>query len=295
MDPFDGAFSQNDTPPPFHGVEEILSHPRFEEAMLAFVDGMVTLWSSDIRWRGLIEYRRAVCLMLIVCLYETGRVEDADALPRLSDLKELLPQLSIEGDRSMLEFVKQLEDAGLVNLVPAPHDRRERLIEPTEKLLALDREFLKVLEAPLALMFTDRDYSRALDDDYAYQVAYRRASMHTLAMADNIMVTNPPADYFIRENVGTRILMLLISEIRATPDRSTAPGFLTRAAERAAVSRTHVRNVIAGASEKGFVTISNDRARTITASPDLITSVERWVAECLAGTDLVHMLALEVL
>ena len=212
--------------PPFHTAERLRVHPRFSEAVDCLVDQLATLYINDRRLRGLIEYDRAVCFMLIVCLDAVQRIDRPDTWLTLARLESILPVTRIEGGRRITELVTEMRRDGFLRAMPAPHDGRVRLLIATEKMLAADREWLAVFHAPLALLFDDEGYRQAVRQDVAYQRAYRTASLKTLPLADRIVGGNPVMDYFLRENVGVRVLMVLMQTIRNDPQCAHRPGLL---------------------------------------------------------------------
>jgi hypothetical protein len=281
--------------PPFHTAESLRAHPRFQAAVACLVDEIAALYMKDRRLRGLIEYDRAVCFMLIVCLDAAQRMDQPESWLTLARLESILPVTRIEGGRRITELVATMRRDGFLRGVPAPHDRRVRLLMATEKMLAADREWLAAFHAPLALLFGDEGYGRAVRQDPAYQHAYRIASLKTLPLADRIVGGNPAMDYFIRENVGTRVLMVLMQIARDDPQLHAGPGFFSLAASRSAVSRTHVRNLMRGAAARGLVELSAHPGDYVAVLPSLLDGLERWVAESLAGVDMVYQLALQEL
>lgn len=281
--------------PEFRTAEDILAHPRFDDAVLVLADGLVELWSHDPRLRQMIEYERAVCFMLIVCLAAVENEAQPDTWLTMARLREILPHLSIAPERPMMDFVGSLAEDGLIRLEPSPLDRRVRRIVPSQRMLDLDREWLSVMHAPLDCLYPDTTYKLALVQDEAHHRAYRQASVQVFAVANYIMTSNPPADYFVRESVGSRIFVMLVAEAERNLDHRSGRGFLTRAASRTGASRTHVRNVLKGAAERGYVRLHEAGDNRIEAMPILLESGRRWVAECLAATDLTHRIGLAIL
>jgi hypothetical protein len=289
--PIENSIDPGISLPPFHTAESLRAHPRFQEAVACLVDRIAALYMDDRRLRGLIEYDRAVCFMLIVCLDAAQRMEQPESWLTLARLESILPVTRIEGGRRITELVAAMRRDGFLRSMPAPNDGRVRLLMATEKMLAADREWLAAFHAPLALLFGDEGYGRAVRQEAAYQRAFRRASLKTLPLADRIVGGNPAMDYFIRENVGTRILMVLMQSARGDPQLRAGPGFFSFAASRSAVSRTHVRNLARGAAALGLVELSTNPGDFVAVLPPLLDGVERWVAESLAGIDMVYRLA----
>ncbi len=278
--------------PPFHTAESLRAHPRFSEAVVALVDNVANLYMNDLRLRGRVEYDRAVCFMLIVCLNAAQQIDKPETSLTLARLESILPVTRIVGDRRITELVASMRRDGFIKSVPAPRDRRVHLLIATEKMLRADRDWLAAFHAPLALLFGDAGYQRAVRQEADYQQAYRVASLKALLLPDRIVGGNPVMDYFIRENFGTRVMMVLMQIVRAEPQLRAGPGFYSLVAARSAVSRTHVRMLMRGAAARGFVALSTRRGESVAILAPLVAGLEQWVAESLAGVDMVHRLAL---
>jgi DNA-binding MarR family transcriptional regulator len=233
--------------------------------------------------------------MMLVVLAAGEKADKPETWLTIARLNSFLPKLGIAPGRTIVDFITGLQEDGLLTTRRSPLDARVRILQPTEKMLEIDREWLQLFHAPLALLYPDDDYQGAMMRDPAYQRAYRIASLTTLELAERIVGGNPPADYFIRESVGTRVLMALMQEVRGAPDGRTGPGFYTRAATLTGVSRTHVRNVLQGAIERGWIRTSDPPGLYVEVMDELRGSVERWVAESTAGVDIVHGMALAIL
>ncbi|MBB3032407.1 hypothetical protein [Alteriqipengyuania lutimaris] len=255
---------------------------------------LLGLYDESIRLRWLIEFSRYTTFSLIVCLLAGEREDDPDSWVTIGKLQRVLPSLGIPGGRNITELVSKMQNDGLLRSVRAPHDGRVRLLRPTQQMIALDRQFMPVTHAPLHRLFPEEGYDAALRGDAVYHHAFRRASLQSLGVVQRVMSANPGADFFIQKTVGTRVLMLLYMETAEAADGATQPGFLTRAAERSMVSRTHVSNLISAAAEAGFVQTSGSRKDTVIMSPALRQDTEMWIADSLSATSITHRLALEI-
>ena len=274
--------------------EKIAAHAGFLEACTMMATGLLGLYDESMRLRWLIEFSRYTTFSLIVCLLAGERDDDPDSWVTIGKLQRVLPSLGIPGGRNITELVSKMQHDGLLRSVRAPHDGRVRLLRPTQQMIALDRQFMPVTHAPLHHLYPQQGYDAALRGDTAYHHAFRKASLQSLAVVQRVMSANPGADFFIQKTVGTRVLMLLYMETADAPDDATQPGFLTRAAERSMVSRTHVGNLISAAAEAGHVTTSGSRKDSVIMSPALRRDTEMWIADSLAATSITHRLALEI-
>lgn len=219
--------------PPYLSVQDVLTHPRFSQAFDVFVDGMVCLYGHDVRLRGLLEYRQAVCFQLLVCFDAARDGDRPETLFTTARLAAAMAQMGMTNRRAIAELLGRLVEDGHATVAPASHDRRVREIRATEKARAADREWLEVLHRPLAVLEPDNPrHQPPLDRDVAYQRAFRTASLQTLDVAYSVMEANPEADYFVKSTVGARLMMLLMQSVRDRDDLRTDPGFYDWAAER---------------------------------------------------------------
>jgi plasmid maintenance system antidote protein VapI len=128
--------------------------------------------------------------------------------------------------------------------------------------------------------------------DPVFQKAFRLISIGELGRAGRLIANNPAIDFFLRRDVGIRVLMVLMQEVRGQKDRRTPSGFYSAAARRCHVSRNHVRNLLEEAEAMGLVSLSDVRGRYVEVLPALDQAVDRWVAEALEGMDRSTKLAL---
>lgn len=277
----------------FLSADDIRGHPRFQEAYDCFVDELLSLYGDDHRLvRGLVEYVRAVSFMVIVCHDAIYDPDDPSTYVTLKHLHAALAPMGITDRRRVTDLVTGWELDGFLTREPSPRDRRALIFRPTEKMLAADREWLAAFHAPLALLYPNEPtYAAAMARDPVHQAAYRRMSMSTIGFAERIVSGNPAIALFLAHDAGIRILMVLMSMVRGkTPPRAPF-GFYTAAAERSSVSRTHVRNLMRAAAERGLVTLPSTSGRFLEVLPPLQEAVTQWIADSLSGVDLVCSLA----
>jgi hypothetical protein len=277
----------------FRSADDIRRHPRFQEAQDCFVNELIALYGDDHRLiRGLLEFSRAVSFMVIVCLDACRDPDDPSTDVTMARLRDSLAMMGITDGRRVADLVEGMELDGFLTREISPGDKRAYVLCASEKMLAADREWLAVFHAPLALLHPDdTGYQAAMAHDATYQAAYRRVSLSTLGFAEKIVSSNPTIGFFLSHDVGIRVLMVLMSTVRgATPARTTS-GFYTAAGERSGVSRTHVRNLMVAAADRGLVALPTPSRRFLEVLPPLQEAVTRWIADSLSGVDLVCRLA----
>lgn len=240
---------------PFASAEVIRDHPRFPEAVDLLIDDVADLYGDDRRLvRTLFEYNRAITFMVAICVAAAHDPARPETWLTLTSLRTALARMGITDPRRIRRLVDELRGEGLIDELPMPGDLRRLWLAPTERMLAIDREWLATFHAPLALLAPEEPrYQRALARDRNYQRTYRRASVETLDLANGVVRQNPPIDFFLHQSVGFRIMALLLRVARASPDGWTPDGFYTSAAQCSATSRVHVRNVIRAAADRELV------------------------------------------
>ncbi len=269
-----------------------MRQPLFDAAVANLIDGLATLYGDDRRLiRQLSEYKRAVTFMLAICIAAGEREEDPETWLTVAKLVELAEIMAIGPARRVRRYVEEMRADGYLIETPMEEDRRRHRLRTSEAMLAIDREWVAVFHAPLALMFPEEQrYRSAVSQDPAYHHYYRARSLMTLAMARETMVEHPPVDSFLHQAGGARILSTLLQAARDNPDGWTEPGFYSLAAERSATTRVHVRGMLRTAEAVGYVEIAESRGGQVRATPLLVEDFRVWTADSLATTDLVSLL-----
>lgn len=274
-------------------VADVRHHPRFDEAKALLIDGLAGLYAADRRLRSLIEYERGVTFMLVASLDALRDPEDATGGVAMQVLNDILPNMGITPGRRLTDVVGLLRRDGLLQAVPSPQDGRALLLQATPRGIAADSEWIAVFHAPLTVLRPEVDYGPALACDREFQRAFRLAGLRTLDIANEIMSANPPMDYFVQESVGFRVLMLLMQAIRESAENRAPAGFYSEAARKGGMSRTHVKNVLKGAAERGFVTLSAHPDAYVQLPEVMVEAFDRWVAESLSSIDRVRSMAMQ--
>ena len=277
----------------FLSADQIRSHPRFQDAHDCFVDELLSLYGDDRRLlRSLVEYVRAVSFMMIVCLDATYDPDDPSSHVTLAQLHTVLAPMGITDKRRIANIVTGLELDGFLNsrtvaarpprAYPAT-DRKDACGRP-RMACGLSRAAGAAVPGSSGLQGGDGARS-------GHQLAYRKVSLSTVGFAQKIVGANPAIGFFLSHDVGIRVLMVLMSMVRGKIPPRAPFGFYTVAAERAGVSRTHVRNLMHKAAELGLVVLPVPSRRFLEVLPPLQEAVTRWIADSLSGVDLVCRLA----
>jgi hypothetical protein len=279
--------------PEFVSTEALRQLPRFDDAVALLVDRLAELYGDERRLvRSLLEYERAVTFMLAICIAMNARDDEPASWLGVATLAEDAKLLGIGPPRLVRKFVEEMRADGYLLHQAMPGDRRRHRLLPTERMLAVDREWIAAFHAPLALLFPDEPrYRAAMLRDPAYHRAYRAASLQTLRIARATITAHPAVDSFLHQVAGARVLTLLMQLTRGSPDGWSPPGFYSRVAERSATTRVHVRNMLRAAARDGLVEISEAPELRVRPTPRLRDDFRGWVADSLSSTDLVSAMA----
>lgn len=275
--------------PDFVSTESLLQNPRFDDAVSMLIDGLAALHGDARRLvRDLFEYDRAVTFMLAICIAMNERDDDPATWLSVATLAGGAAQMGIGPARRVRRMVEEMRSDGHLIQEPMPGDRRRHRLRPSERMLAIDREWVAVFHEPLALLMPDTPrYRAALARDPDYHRLYRKMALQTIDVARRTISDHPAVDSFLHQASGARVLTMLMRSTRDSPDGWSPPGFYTIAAERSAASRVHVRNMLRAAARSGYVEIMESPDVRVRAAQLLRDDFARWAAASLSSTDLV--------
>lgn len=197
--------------------------------------------------------------------------------------------------RRVTMYIKRLAQDGRLKYASESQDRRVRRLVPCEPLLATSRQNILGL-----LRSAERLWPAELADvsalypagDSDHWPADQHAFFERLVLAKGKLYLSgcdplrPFSDvrHFTSKDAGSFLLFsILRKSINETGKPSTDVQFALNysdAAQLTGVSRTHVRNVIEGAEERGLISDLGEGGRSMRVTAKLIESAERYFA-CL--------------
>jgi hypothetical protein len=273
--------------------EEILAHPRFAVGRTSFVDAVIALYEGDaFHSRLLVEATRQVTFNLIISLHLSHDVSDRTTWPTPRRLKDELKTYGLSSERRVDALLSGFVQLGYVKSLPSEQDGRVRILNPTPKMMSIDREWLAFHYAPLHTMFPERGYSEPVARDVVFQRAQRLVALAFSAKGAQIMASNPAVMRFMSRDAGVLVLIKLVQMQLSAKDRAKG---LTYAdiGKRFGVSRTHVRALLEDAAQHGDVTLSGRGGRLVELNPPILQAFDRFVADAMSAHDLLYKLALE--
>lgn len=126
---------------PHISYRALVEHPRMPEARKLYIDRFLALYGDDpFLTRLLIETGRFLVFLLAVVLgagHDPARRETWFTVGRL---KRELAVFGMASERHVDHLVARLCAVGFLDAQRAPEDRRVRILQPTEKMLAHDRD-----------------------------------------------------------------------------------------------------------------------------------------------------------
>jgi DNA-binding MarR family transcriptional regulator len=279
-------------PPPFpsevHTAEQILAHPRFALARRAFTDAVLAFHEGDqFSSRLMVETMRQVTFNHIVILHLRHDATDRLTWPTSQRLKAEIKPYGLASPRRIDALVARLVQLGYVDARPSKLDGRVRLLTPTPKMMALDREWLVYNYVPLHVMFPD-GYAEPIARDPAFQRAQRLVARDFAALGARVIASNPAVMRFMHRDAGILVLIKLIQMAGA----DVAHGLTyTDIGARFGISRTHVRGLLEEAAQHGDVSFAGRGGRLVELKPSILQAFDRFLAEAMSAHDWMYKLA----
>jgi DNA-binding MarR family transcriptional regulator len=126
--------------PPRISHDAIRRHPRMPQARKLFLDRFLALYADGpFLVRLLIEMSRVALYQSITVLESAHHDARRETWLTVGLLKQLMTQFGLASGRQVDHLVGRLCAVGFMEQRPSAHDRRVRILAPTEKLRAHDR------------------------------------------------------------------------------------------------------------------------------------------------------------
>ena len=271
-------------------LEEILENPRFPDARKLYLDRFLAVYGDDpFLVRLLIESGRFLVYHLAVVLdagQDPARRETWFTVGRLK--QQIASSGAGASARQIDHLVGRLREVGFLDVVPSDQDRRLRLLKPTEKMLAHDRDWLAAHYAPLTLLCPHNDYGPVMRRDPAFQVLHRRAAMAFWPLGMKLLASEPDMMLFFYRAGGHMVLAALLQSALADPDHPHTAVPYADIGDRFGVSRTHVRQLLVAAQDAGLVNLKARGGHRVEILPRLWESYDRSIAGGMFAHDWVY-------
>lgn len=276
-----------------HSTKEILTHPRFPFARDAYVNAILATYEHNpFLSRLLIETGRTVLFIGTMCLHARHDRADRATWPTLKLITEQTVAHGVASPRRVYDLVRRLILTGYLAQRAAPQDRRTRILTPTPKMIAHDQDFLTSQYLPLQILYPQPGYRPIMERDLALQLRQRRVTADLLARGARIMARNPVMMPFLGRDAGAMILLKLMQMVGPIGEATPLELSFSDIGARIGASRTHARNLLKDAEEQGLVRLTRGAGQFIEPTPVLVQEFDRFVAESMAGHELIYSLTL---
>lgn len=268
-----------------HSPEEILAHQKFPVARERFVEAVLALYEGDaLLTRLMVEAARQVTFSAILSLDASHDPDDPATWPTLGLLKQQMSVYGLSSPRRIESLVALLVHNGYLKSISSRHDRRLRILSPTAKMLATDRDWWAANFLPLQVMFPEPGYGSVMQRDPAFHRALRRVAMRFFARGAEVLGGNPDMMLFLGRDAGVLVLFQLARMAGAPDGRAVEPDYNGIGA-RFGVSRTHVQKIVQDAARAGLFQVAG-RGGRILLMPAVWRAMDRFIAESMSGNDM---------
>jgi hypothetical protein len=277
--------------PPHHSTAEILADPRFPAARDALLAGMLALYEHEpFLNRLLLEVGRNVLFVVIMCLHARYEEDDQATWPTLQLVKQSMAAFGLASPRRIVDLVSRLIATGYLAQRVAPQDRRIRILAPTPRMVAQDQDWLVSHYIPLQVLFPDPGYAPIMRRDPAFQLTHRLVAASLFPFACRLMERNPLIVRFQRREAGSMILIKLMQLAGPSPEAAREVSY-SDIGPRFGVSRTQVRKLMREAEQDDLVQVARRGSHFVRLTPRLMQAFDHFIADTMAGHDLVYNLA----
>jgi DNA-binding MarR family transcriptional regulator len=272
-------------------IEKILAHPRFPAARDAMLEAMLALYEHDpFLNRLLLQVGRNVMFVVIMCLHARYDVADPATWPTLQLLKQSMALFRLASPRRVADLVSRLIKTGYLEQVCLPHDRRVRILTPTEKMIEQDQDWLVSHYVPLQVLLPDPGYARIMQRDPTFQQMQRLVAASRFPLAAQVMARNPTMMQFMVREGGIMIIIKLLQLASLDGDAKREISY-SDIGPRFGVSRTQVRKLLQLAEKDGLVQLTRGKGYFVRLTPKLLEAFDRFIADTMVAHDITYNLA----
>jgi hypothetical protein len=278
--------------PPRLALEGIVGNPRLPEARKAYLDRFLDIYGGDpFLVRLLIESGRFVLYFWVTILDAAQDPARRETWVTVGLLKQTMAATGMASGRHVDQLIARLCEVGFMELRPAEQDRRVRILKPTEKLHAHDRDWLVAHYTPLAVLYPQYDYGLVMRRDPQFQAIHRRTAVAFSEVGRKALMASPDMLLFFDRAAGIPVIMALLQAATDAGDGPHATVPYGDVGERFGVSRTHVRKLLTSAEELGLVKLQARGGHRVEILPRLWSSWDRSIAAGMHFHDMLYVAA----
>lgn len=270
---------------------EILLHPEFAQLRRRYVIDTTENYTKAVFPGGCqCASYHVIVLGALMSLYEGWDRLNPQTLPTLSRLKRIVAAANFSSPRHVDNYVHRLAQTKDLVLEHFETDGRIRLIRPTEKLLSwcslMTASYYRILDE----LYPTPGYQLAVTQNDAFMKSQRAASRDIFEVIGGFMARNEDMLPFHSMNLGGIVLLRLSIAEGEDPADDEAGSFTTLKAKYG-ISRSHYRNVLVAAEERGLLSRSIEKGKRPRLNPRGRFAVDRFIADTLASHDMSFHLA----
>jgi len=263
--------------------EDILAHPRFAEARAAHIDAVVALFKADrFATRMMADVGVILFRAFLVGFHVAFDVNDPTTWATPSNVRQALVARNLASPRRVDDLLARFRQAGYVESLPSPGDRRMRILVPTARLIAHDRDHLAAYQRFLLDLFPGRGYEWVLGHDEAVHKAIRFVAFQNQARATSAL-NHEAVRLFLAFDAGYLALLLVMQAQLSDTIILTWKSL----SDELGVSRSHLRTLFARAEAEGYVRIQAGDRRLILVLPPLWQAYDTFLAGVEADQDVI--------
>jgi len=286
----DPAIQQLLAQAPHISQDDVLAHPRFPEARKLYLDRFLAVYGDDpFLVRLLIETGRFLVFHLALLLEASHDPARRETWFTVGRLKRQMATFGLgTSERQVDHLISRLRAVGFMEVLRSDEDRRVRILKPTERMLAHDRDWLAAHHAPLTVLCPHNDYSLVMQRDPAFQLLQRRTALTFAPIGLKLLLSEPDMMLFFDRTAGHMVLAALLHAALSDPANPHPAVPYADVGDRFGVSRTHVRELLAAAEQSGLVKLQARGGHRVDILPRLWASYNRAIAGGMFLHDLIY-------
>ena len=274
---------------PLRTAEELLRHPLFPKVRAELNRGTVDLYTTQ-RFPGgfAVDAWRVILLGQIVGLAGADIEGGTTATP--TELKQRMASYGLYSARQIDAYLSRLIQTGHLEVVVPPGDRRMRLLRPLPPLIDWYWCFLELYCIAYQRLFPDRNFDLVLrrDDGFLPFMACLGADRISMTIAMELLMRDPDLAAFFSRGSASLVLHAALIMNDEHPGREMREADFLVLSDRLGRSRSHIRNIIALAIEKGFFEEVRRRPQTLRITPRLVETMRRYLADTIRASELTY-------
>ena len=273
---------EDNDPIPLRSAEEVMRHPLFLEVRATLNQGTLDLYTTQSFPGGFaVDAWRVILLGHIMGMAGNDIEGGTTATP--TELKQRMAVYGLYSARQIDAYLSRLIQTGQVEIVVHPRDRRVRLLRPLPPLLDWYWSFVGLYCNAYHRLFPEHNFDllRQRHGEFLPFMARVGADKISMASSMEIMMRDPDLAAFFSRGSASLVLHAALGISRADPQRELRETAILAYAEMFGRSRSHIRNIIDLAIEKGFFQESGRRPQTLRVTPKLIETQSHFLADTI--------------